>query len=72
MMSNEYGLLFIYADITDTAATLEKRHLSGPSCSVVLGQALIAAAFLSSRLKGEQAASRLSSLQRKNALRSAI
>lgn len=50
---NKYGLRIVYADVSETAAALEKRHLSGPVCSEILGQALVAVTLLSSDLKGK-------------------
>lgn len=53
-ISDKYGLRFIYVDVTDTARELGKKHLNGPATSEILGQGLIAAAFLSSKLKYEK------------------
>lgn len=50
-ISNRYGLRFIYVDTTETAKTLEGRHLCGPAAAMVLGEGLVAAALLSSKLK---------------------
>ena len=54
MLSNKYGLSLVYVDVSETAKELEKRHLSGPASSMVLGQALIAVSLISIRLKGEK------------------
>jgi len=50
-LSKKYGLRFIYTDVTETARTLEKRHLSGPASAEFLGQGLIAVSMLSSKIK---------------------
>ena len=52
MLSNKYGLSVVYVDVSDTAKELEKRHLSGPASSMLLGQALVAVSLISIRLKG--------------------
>jgi len=44
--SEATGLRFFYADVTESAATLERRHLSGPAAGIVLGRALAAVALL--------------------------
>ena len=51
-ISNKYGLSFIYVDVSETAATLEQKHLNGPATGVLLGQSIVGSALLSSRLKG--------------------
>jgi len=52
IISDKYGLSFIYVDVSKTASTLEQRHLNGPATAEVLGQSLVGAALISSRLKG--------------------
>ena len=54
MLSNKYGLSVVYVDVSDTAKELEKRHLSGPASSMLLGQALVAVSLISIRLKGKK------------------
>jgi molecular chaperone Hsp33 len=50
-ISEKYGLRLIYTDVTETARTLEERHLSGPASAELLGHGLIAASMLSSKIK---------------------
>lgn len=52
-LSDRYGLRFVYADVTASAAALAGRHLAGPTAASVLAQALVAAALLSSDLGNE-------------------
>lgn len=52
VISDKYALSFIYVDISKTASILEQRHLNGPATAEVLGQSLVCAALISSRLKG--------------------
>lgn len=44
------GISLIYADVTEAAKSLEQKHLSGPTASRFLGQALAVASILSADL----------------------
>jgi len=50
-ISNRFGLRLIYVDVSETAKTLEERHLSGPASAEVLGHGLLASALLLSKVK---------------------
>ncbi len=52
-LSDRYGLRFLYAEVTASAAVLAGRHLAGPTAASVLAQALVAAALVSSDLENE-------------------
>lgn len=52
-ISDKYGLSLIFVDVSQTALTLEQRHLNGPATAEILGQSVASAALMSSRLKGE-------------------
>jgi len=48
--TEETGLAIVVVDASDTAAELERCHLSGPTAGRVLGESLIAASLLSANL----------------------
>ena len=52
VISDKFGLSFIYVDVSKTASILEQKHLNGPSTAALLGQSLVGSALVSSRLKG--------------------
>jgi len=52
-LSPSNGIRVFYVDVTETSATLERRHLSGPTAARILGEAIAAVALLSADLKSE-------------------
>ncbi len=50
-LSRSTGIRIFYCEVTESAATLERRHLSGPTAGRVLGEAIAAVALLSANLK---------------------
>ncbi len=53
LISQKHGLRVVWLDVSETAKELEQRHLSGPAAGQVLGQAIVATALLSTKLKSE-------------------
>lgn len=51
--SKEKMISLVFADVTESAKALEKKHLSGPTAGRFLGEALVAAALLSTNLGNE-------------------
>jgi len=51
--SREKMISLTFADVTESAKLLEKKHLSGPTAGRFLGEALVAAALLSANLHNE-------------------
>lgn len=51
--SKEKMISLTFADVTESAKALEKKHLSGPTAGRFLGEALVSAALLSTNLGNE-------------------
>lgn len=51
--SERTGIRVFYVDVTQTAITLEQRHLSGPTAGRILGEAVAAVALLSAELESD-------------------
>lgn len=51
--SREKGISLTFVDVTESAKTLEKKHLSGPTAGRFLAEALVAVAILSADLGGD-------------------
>ena len=51
--SKEKGIALTFVDVTESAKTLEKKHLSGPTAGRFLAEGLVAVAILSADLGGD-------------------
>ncbi len=52
-LSEKSKIAVTFVDVTESVKTLERRHLSGPAASLVLGQGMAAVAAMASNIAGE-------------------
>ena len=52
-LSKNSKIAVTFVDVTESVKVLERRHLSGPAASLVLGQGIAAVALMASNIEGE-------------------